>query len=112
MKISAELLGLIMLALVEVPQTMSAWLPSPATAAVSAGDETKRRWLRIGQWAGAAMSLAFAGAITFLAYTTIGWHAAWIFVGAAIVLGIFLWVWRKAMKEGEDNNNKEPGLGT
>lgn len=107
-----ELLGLVMLALVEVPQTMSAWLPSPATAAVSAGDEKKRRWLRIGQWAGSIMALAFAGAIAVLASSTIGKRAWFIFIGAAIVLGIFLYVWRMAMHEGEESGASEAGLGT
>lgn len=110
-RISPELLGLIMMALVEVPQTMSAWLPSPATAAVSAGDPLKRKWLTIGQWAGAAMAMSFAAAISILGIPELGAGALWIFIGAGIVLATFLWFWRKAMKEGEDGGHTQPGLG-
>lgn len=108
---NAELLGLVLLAMTEVPQVMSAWLPSPATAAVSAGDEKKRRWLTIGQYAGATMSLLIGAGISALAYSTVG-NAAWLIFGCVVlVLAIFLYFWRMAMKEGEDSGATEPGLG-
>jgi hypothetical protein len=108
---NAALLGLILLALCEVPQVMSAWLPSPATAAVSAGDAKKRKWLTIGQWGGSIMSLVIGLGISIVAYRDIG-HQAWlIFGGVVLVLGIFLYFWRMAMKEGEETGASEDGLG-
>lgn len=108
---NGELLGLILLALTSIPQVMSAWLPSPATAAVSAGDEKKRRWLNIGQRAGAAQCVGIGLGITVLATFTIGSKAWWIFAATMLVLAFFLYFWRMAMKEGEDTGANEDGLG-
>jgi hypothetical protein len=97
-----ETAGLAMLAVAEVPQVMSAFLPSPATARMgfNQGEDYMERvaYLRRGEIVGSAVSLTLALAITFIMRPAIG-EAAWgPFIGAAIVLVIFLYEYERAIR--------------
>lgn len=97
-----ETAGLAMLAVAEVPQVMSAFLPSPATARMgfNQGEDYMERiaYLRRGEIVGGAVSLTLALAITLIMRPSIG-NAAWgPFVGAIIVLGIFLYEYERAIR--------------
>lgn len=92
----AETAGLFLLALAEVPQVMSAFLPSPFTAATFGG-QPEARWLRRGEVVGSAVSLSIAGAIALI---TRSWAP---FAGAAAVLAIFLWEYERALRYGAAN---------
>jgi hypothetical protein len=97
-----ETAGLAMLAVAEVPQVMSAFLPSPATARMgfNEGEDYMERiaYLRRGEIVGSAVSITLALAITMIMRPTIG-NAAWgPFVGAVIVLGVFLFEYERAIR--------------
>jgi hypothetical protein len=97
-----ETAGLAMLAVAEVPQVMSAFLPSPATARMgfNEGEDYMERvaYLRRGEVVGSAVSLTLALAITLIMKPTIG-NAAWgPFVGAVVVLAIFLNEYERAIR--------------
>jgi len=90
---TAEQAGLFLLALAEVPQVMSAFLPSPFTAATFRGTE-QARWLRRGEVVGSAVALAIAAAVSLVA------RRKEPFLGAVLVLGVFLWEYERAMRAG------------
>lgn len=97
-----ETAGLAMLAVAEVPQVMSAFLPSPATARMgfNQGEDYQERirYLRRGEIVGGAVSLTLALAITFIMRPKIG-AAAWgPFAGSVVVLGIFLYEYERAIR--------------
>lgn len=99
---NTETAGLAMLSVAEVPQVMSAFLPSPATARMGFNEgedyQERVRYLRRGEVVGSVVSLSLALAITFITYPSVG-AAAWgPFVGAAIVLGIFLFEYERAIQ--------------
>lgn len=85
--------ALMLLAMAEVPQVMSAFLPSPFTAATFGGTE-KAHWLRRGEVIGSLVALGIAGAISVLL------KRPEPFVGAVLVLAIFLWEYERALREG------------
>lgn len=97
-----ETAGLAMLAVAEVPQVMSAFLPSPATARMgfNEGEDymERIRYLRRGEIVGGAVSLILALAITLITRPKVG-DAAWgPFVGASVVLAIFLFEYERAIR--------------
>lgn len=97
-----ETAGLAMLSVAEVPQVMSAFLPSPATARMGFNEgedyEERIRYLRRGEIVGGGVSLALALAITLIMRPQIGRQAWGPFVGATIVLGIFLFEYERAIQ--------------
>jgi hypothetical protein len=91
-----------MLAVAEVPQVMSAFLPSPATARMgfNEGEDylERVRYLRRGELVGSSVSIALALSITLIMRPTVG-AAAWgPFVGALVVLGVFLYEYERAIQ--------------
>lgn len=90
---NAEQAGLTLLAMAEVPQVMSAFLPSPFTAATFGGTD-KARWLRRGEVVGGVVSIGIAAAISM---TT---RSALPLVGAGVVLAVFLIEYERALEEG------------
>jgi hypothetical protein len=99
---NTETAGLAMLAVAEVPQVMSAFLPSPATARMgfNEGEDylERVRYLRRGEIIGGGVSLSLALAITLITRPSLG-EAAWgPFIGATIVLGIFLFEYERAIR--------------
>src|SRR3990172_2533366 len=95
-KFNAQDAGLFLLALAEVPQVMSAFLPSPFTAATFGGTE-KARWLRRGEVIGSVVALSIAAAVSLVA------RRREPFIGAILVLGVFLWEYEKAMRYGREH---------
>lgn len=108
---SPEILGLAMLGTAEVPQVMSAFLPSPSTARAKGGDPDQIRWLRRGEVIGSAVSIGIAGSITLVAYRSVGSQALMIIGGAVIVLGLFLWEYEHAIQEGISEGQHDDGHG-
>ena len=101
---TAATAGLVLLGLAEVPQVMSAFLPSPTTAYMGGADPVRVSWLRRGEVIGSGVSLAIAGAVTLVAYKELGPPAALIFIGAVAVLGLFLWEYERAVRMGKADN--------
>lgn len=91
-----EQAGLFLLALAEVPQVMSAFLPSPFTAATFGGTE-KARWLRRGEVVGSIVALSIAAAVTLVT------KRKEPLIGAVLVLAVFLWEYEQAMRYGREN---------
>lgn len=86
-----------LLAMAEVPQVMSAFLPSPFTAATFGGTP-EARWLRRGEVIGSLVALGIAAAISLVLKRPEPTF------GAAIVLGIFLWEYERALQDGLSSN--------
>ena len=108
--------GLVALALAEVPQVMSAFLPSPSTAydKASGGIDSgpgSMRILRRGEILGTAVSLGIATGVALIAAQQVGGHAAWIFIGAVVVLGLFLWEYERAIRMGKADGAAAKGKG-
>ncbi len=108
---SAASAGLILLGLAEVPQVMSAFLPSPTTAYMGGADPTRIRWLRRGEVMGAGVSLAIAGAVSLVAADELGPGASLIFLGAVAILGLFLWEYERALREGKKDGEAPKSAG-
>ena len=101
-----------LLGLAEVPQVMSAFLPSPTTAYMGGADPTRIAWLRRGEIIGSGVSLSIAAAVSMIAAQDMGQHAWWIFLGAAGILALFLWEYERAIRMGQkDNGGQAPGQG-
>jgi hypothetical protein len=104
--------GLILLGLAEVPQVMSAFLPSPTTAYMGGADPVRVMWLRRGEIIGSAVSLSIAAAVSLVASGDMGGAAGLIFLGAVVILGLFLWEYERAIKKGQtENGGKAQGQG-
>jgi hypothetical protein len=86
--------ALTLLALAEVPQVMSAFLPSPTTAYQGGAHPKRVEWLRRGEIVGSAVALAIAVAIWRLT------GSAFPMIGAVIVLAIFLYEYERAIRQG------------
>lgn len=84
--------ALTLLALAEVPQVMSAFMPSLFTMATFSDDPEKVRYLRRGEVVGGAVSLGIAVAIGILA------RSVWPIAGAVAVLGIILYEYERAIR--------------
>lgn len=112
MAASVEAAGLILLGLAEVPQVMSAFLPSPTTAYMGGADPVRIAWLRRGELIGSGVSLAIAGAVSLVAAQSMGASAGLIFLGAVIILGLFLLEYERAIKMGQrEHGGKKAGAG-
>lgn len=92
--------GLVLLGLAEVPQVMSAFLPSPTTAYMGGAEDRRVSWLRRGEILGSAVSLSIAAAVSLVASREMGAGAWWIFAGAAVILGLFLLEYERAIRTG------------
>lgn len=108
---SVEAAGLILLGLAEVPQVMSAFLPSPTTAYMGGADPVRVQWLRRGEIIGSAVSLSIAAAVSLVASRELGPGAALIFFGAVAVLGLFLWEYERALRMGQAAGTGAKGKG-
>lgn len=104
MALSEASAGLVLLGVAEVPQVMSAFLPSPTTAYQGGADPNRIAWLRRGEIIGGAVSLSIAAAVSLVAAQEIGGDAWWIFLGAAGVLGLFLLEYERAIRLGKQQN--------
>ena len=108
--------GLVLLGLAEVPQVMSAFLPSPATARMgfNEGEDVAERirYLRRGEVIGSAVSMAIAASVSLLASRNVGPRAWWVTVGSAIVLGIFLLEYERAIGTAEREHNGRDQVAT
>lgn len=103
--------GLVMLGLAEVPQIMSAFLPSPTTAYMGGSDPVRVAWLRRGEIIGSGVAMGIAVGVTLIASKEMGPAAAWIFIGALGVLAIFLWEYERAIRMGKADGTKAKGAG-
>lgn len=104
--------GLALLGLAEVPQVMSAFLPSPTTAYMGGADPTRIAWLRRGEVIGGAVSMCIAAAVSMIAARDVGDGAWLIFIGAGIILALFLWEYERAIRKGQQENGAAtPGVG-
>lgn len=97
--------GLVLLGLAEVPQVMSAFLPSPATARMgfNEGEDVgeRIRYLRRGEVIGSAVSMAIALSVSLLARQQVGNKAFWVAGGSAAVLAVFLLEYERAIGTAE-----------
>ena len=93
--------GLVVLGIAEVPQIMSAFLPSPTTAYMGGSDPTRVAWLRRGEVMGGGVSMALALGITLIARKQAGPSAWWIMAGSATVLALFLAEYERAIRLGQ-----------
>lgn len=100
-----------LLGLAEVPQVMSAFLPSPTTAYMGGADPVRVRWLRRGEIMGAGVSVSIAVAVSLVAYDDLGPMAGLILIGAIIILGLFLWEYERALKQGIRDGQDAKGKG-
>lgn len=91
-----------LLGLAEVPQVMSAFLPSPTTAYMGGADPERVAWLRRGEVIGGTVSMLIAGAIALLV------KSPWVLLGAASVLALFLWEYERALQAGEEDKPTGP----
>lgn len=103
--------GLVMLGLAEVPQIMSAFLPSPTTAYMGGADPVRVAWLRRGEVIGSGVAIGIAAGVTLIAYKDIGGQAVWIFAGALAVLAVFLYEYERAIRMGRQDGAAAKGAG-
>lgn len=103
---AAAAIGLAILAWAEVPQVMSAYLPSPSTAYKDAANPQRIKWLKRHAIEGSIVAMSIAGAASVLAASTFGAGAWFIFIGAAVVLGSFLWEYNYAITCGAKEGNR------
>lgn len=88
------------------PAVMSCFLPSPSTAydkasgKISSGPASLRL-LKRGEVIGAVVAIAVAGALSLVAADELGPAAAWVFVGALVLLAIFLFEFERAFALGK-----------
>lgn len=101
-----QTVGIVVLGLTSAGAVMSMFLPSPSTAydkasgCIASGPESIAL-LKRGEIIGSVISLAIAGAASLLAAGDLGPNAAWIFIGALAVVGIFIWEYESAFKKGQ-----------
>lgn len=96
----AALGGLIALGLAEIPQVMSGFLPSPATAYRDGGDVELVGFLRREEIIGSAIALGIAAAVSLIVHREYGHRAWWILIGAAVILAVFLFEYERAIRMG------------
>ena len=101
--------ALSLLAMAEVIQVMSGFLPSPTTAYMGGADPARIQSLRIDEVLGTTMALAIAGSIAYME------KAPGVFIGSAAILGVFLFRYeyalRKAINDGNTNGQGHSGWG-
>lgn len=105
---TVALAGLVALGLAEIPQVMSGFLPSPATAYRDGGDEQVVMWLRREEVIGSGLALGIALAVTMIVRGDFGGKAWWIFIGAVAILAIFLFEYERAIRLGREHGRGGP----
>jgi len=103
--------GLILLGLAEVPQVMSAFLPSPTTAYMGGSDPVRVRWLRRGEIMGSGVCLSIALAVSLVAADELGSAAGLILAGAIVILILFLMEYERAIRLGVRDGMGAKGAG-
>lgn len=103
--------GLVMLGLAEVPQIMSAFLPSPTTAYMGGADPVRVAWLRRGELIGSGVAMGIAAGVSLIAARDLGPGAAWIFLGALAVLAVFLYEYERAIRMGKQDGSQAKSKG-
>lgn len=98
---TAALGGLVALAVAEVPQVMSAFLPSPTTAFQGGADPERVAWLRRGEVLGSLVALAIAFGVTLIVRAEYGGRAWLVFTCSLIVLALFLLEYERAIRHGQ-----------
>ena len=101
-----------MFGLAEPVQIMSGFLPSPATAEISAGDPERFERFRRDEIIGGTVAVGISIAVALLTQNTLGSEAWWVPIGSLAVVGLFFYEFEHAMAKGREKNNTEPGLGT
>jgi hypothetical protein len=98
-------LGLVILGLTAPAAYMSMFLPSPSTGydkssgRISSGPQSLKI-LRRDEVIGASVSLAVAAGVSLIAAQKLGAKAAWIFIGAAVILAAFLYDYEITLRAG------------
>ncbi|MDA8316512.1 MAG: hypothetical protein M0010_15285 [Actinomycetota bacterium] len=98
-------LGLVILGLTAPAAYMSMFLPSPSTGydktsgTIASGPQSLRI-LRRDELIGTAVSLAVAAGVSLIAAQKLGAKAAWIFIGAAVILALFLFEYETSLRAG------------
>jgi len=105
--VDIEVGGLVLLGLAEVPQVMSAFLPSPTTAYMGGASPERVAWLRRGEIVGSTISLSIAAAVSMIVSQKVGNRAWLVFFGSAIVLGVFLWEYERALRLAEEDGRTD-----
>jgi len=103
--------GLVLLGLAEVPQVMSAFLPSPTTAYQGGSDPVRVAWLRRGEIMGSGVALSIAAAVSLVAADEMGAAAGLVFLGAIAILGLFLLEYERAIRLGVKDGMGAKGAG-
>jgi hypothetical protein len=107
----AALAGLVAVATAEVPQVMSAFLPSPATAYQGGADPERVAWLRRGEVMGGTVAVAIALGVTLIVRADYGGKAWWIFICALIILALFLTEYERAIRKAQADGGGVHGGG-
>jgi hypothetical protein len=109
--IDVETGGLVLLGLAEVPQVMSAFLPSPTTAYMGGASPARKAWLRRGEVVGSVVSMSIAVAVSLLVSQKVGKRAWLVAGGSALVLAVFLLEYERALRQGEAEGRmqEDPG---
>lgn len=94
------------------PAVLSCFLPSPSTAYDKASGEISSgpksmALLRRSEIIGAAISVGVAAALALVAADELGPNAAWIFVGAVALLGLFVFEYNRALRLGQEDAKAE-----
>jgi hypothetical protein len=90
---------------------MSAFLPSPTTAYQGGADPARVAWLRRGEIMGSGVALSIAAAVSLVAADEMGAAAGLVFLGAAVILGLFLLEYERAIRLGQKDGMGVKGAG-
>lgn len=93
--------GLFLLALAEVPQVMSAFAPSPFTMRTFSDNPEKVAGLKRDLAAGAVVSIGIGASIAMITKRPAP------LIGSVVVLALFLWWCRKALRHAEENGGQD-----
>ena len=91
-KLTLEQLGLVILAISEVPNFLAGVLPSLFTIRTFSDDPEKVKALRHGELVGGTMSLAVGAGASLVSRSPVP------FVGCAATLAVFLWQYEQAIR--------------
>ena len=91
-RLTAQELGLVILAVSEVPNFLAGVLPSLFTIRTFSDDPEKVTALRHGELVGGAMSLAVGAGASLVSRSSVP------FLACAATLGIFLWQYEQAIR--------------
>lgn len=103
---SYEDAGFAVMTWIAVPGVMSCFLPSPSTAydkssGQIASSAESVKMLRRDEILGTAVGLGIALGATLLVAPRVGGRAALVFVGAVVILGLFLYEYERAIRLGK-----------